>query len=102
MALTSSWERKFSDTSLMSPVHSYCILCRKEGQSEKLLLSVYNFYEKEEWDANGQVTENCRKQPFEVQKKVEQATEEKNSKGGCETGEIRKGLGMISKTRKCT
>jgi hypothetical protein len=48
------------------------------------------------------VTENCRKQPFEVQKKVEQATEEKKSIGGCETEKNRKGLGLISKSRKYT
>jgi hypothetical protein len=30
------------------------------------------------------VTENYRKQPFEVQKNVEQATEEKKSVGVCE------------------
>jgi hypothetical protein len=89
--------RKFCDSSFVPSVHSYCILCRKEGKSEKLLLTVYDFYEKEERDAHGQVTENCRKQ-----KKVEQANEEKKSIGGCETGKIRKGLGMISKSRKCT
>ena len=91
MALASSWERKFCVSSFVPPVRSYYILCRKEGKSEKLLLCVYNFREKEEWDAHGQLTENYRKQPFEVQKKVEQATEEKKPIVGCETRKIKKG-----------
>jgi hypothetical protein len=67
-----------------------------------LFLNVFNFDEKEVLDAHGQVSEKYRKQPFEVQKDVEQAIEKKKMIGGCETWKIRKKLGTISKSKKCT
>jgi hypothetical protein len=44
-------------------------------QKREMLLSVYNLYEKEEWDAHGQETECYREQPFDVQKNVQETAE---------------------------